>query len=135
MFAKRKQDTWKVFTGFLVLAAYLFVFLFARVSHNLTHEHKPDSQVLHNEQAEQDNCHRALYHASPNDGCVHKGHFISKEDICELCVVILQSSQVIAEYASFTNPSFGTFQKENLPSEPFRESLYRSSSPRAPPVL
>ncbi len=53
--------------------------------HQAVHHHHHSE--LHNEEAEADACHRAIYHGDVSHHCEHKSHITQTETDCDLCKV------------------------------------------------
>lgn len=81
----------KALASVLLLALYLIGNAPVEVVHQFFHAH--DVGVNHTEEQENDPCHRTIYHAEKQDGCVHKSHF-TKVEKCKHCHVIIHVDQL-----------------------------------------
>ena len=68
----------------LVFAYFLNVVSFESFHQAVHHHHHSE---LHNEEAEADACHRAIYHGDVSHDCEHKSHLTQTETYCDLCKV------------------------------------------------
>lgn len=117
----------------LLLACYLFVFMLFNISHELSHEHE-EEHVVHTIEAEQDECHRTLYHAAQNNGCDHREHFLPSNPSCELCDAFIRNYQLDDEQSFIATAEFLLeLVEENLPLAITQANIFHRS-PRAPPL-
>ena len=67
----------------------LFGYFVNVVSFNGFHEaiHHHEHAELHTEEAEEDACHRAIYHGETSHDCEHKSHLTQTINDCDLCKV------------------------------------------------
>jgi len=133
MFAKRQISLFKQIGGIFLLAAYLFVFLFANISHEFAHDHE-SSQELHTQEAEQDDCHRSIYHAERNNGCDHREHFLPYETSCELCDASIRNSQWTVFPNEIALLSNQMLVNDFMLLTPIANKIVLTSPPRAPPL-
>lgn len=134
MFAKRRISLSKQIGGIFLLAAYLFVFLFSNISHKVAHDHK-ESQELHTLEAEQDDCHRTIYHAEQNNGCDHREHFLPYEASCDLCDAFVRNLQWTSFQDDVTLFSGQILINDCMPLSPHAATIVSTSPPRAPPFF
>lgn len=134
MFAKRRISLLKQIGGIFLLVAYLFVFLFSNISHEIAHDHE-ESQELHTLEAEQDDCHRTIYHAEKNNGCDHREHFLPYTASCDLCDAFIRNFQ----WTSFQNDikllSEEFLVNDCIPLFLHANTIASTSPPRAPPFF
>lgn len=84
----------------LLLALYLCGTSGFEILHHIIHLH--EHAVEHTEQAEEDPCHRALYHQDKENGCEHRSHIVVA-DKCDLCDVIAPVDALSLSLFSFTS--------------------------------
>jgi hypothetical protein len=95
-------------TALKTIGALLFASFYLVGANQLDSFHKTfhpqESYVDHSAKAEQDGCHRTLYHAEKNDGCKHNSHFVNF-DKCTLCNHFFQSDHVVpnTSLSKYTN--------------------------------
>lgn len=57
------------------------------LEHSVSHDH------LHNQEAESDACHQAIFHVGSTAACEHPAHLTATHTDCELCDYLLQFTE------------------------------------------
>ena len=133
MLAKRQRSLLRQIGALFLIGSYLFVFMLSKISHELSHEHE-EEHVVHTVEAEQDECHRTLYHAAQNNGCDHREHFLPSSSSCELCDAFIRNYQIDDEASFIAAAEFLLeLEETKLPLSISPVFVYQRS-PRAPPI-
>jgi hypothetical protein len=96
-------------------------------------EHSLANEVLHDEQAEADACHQAIFHNRSHAACEHPTHLTATNADCELCDCLLQLTDfrlltIKLSPPPLVNQSLFTFLSP-IAGEPFL-----SATARGPPL-
>jgi hypothetical protein len=133
---KRNKNRIKLVPGIRVLVIAPFLFLYAiglqinSIHHFLHSEH--ENAALHTAAAENDPCHRSIYHHE-KEACKHRSHLYQSET-CELCQISVSTDQWVAALTTPLKQSVQrTLKVELLQSLSAICAAYLPS--RAPPAL
>lgn len=117
----------------LLLFGYFLNVVSFESFHQAIHHH--DHSELHTEEAEEDACHRAIYHGETSHDCEHKSHLAETHDSCELCKVTVsrvhfasEVVDVLENYAQYT-------VNKPASTKVFGCNFSLAFSPRGPPAL
>jgi NAD-dependent dihydropyrimidine dehydrogenase PreA subunit len=86
-------------TSLLLLLGYFLNVVSFETFHQVVHNH--DHSEIHTTEAEEDACHRAIFHGDVSHKCEHKSHVTKNETECHLCKVLTSRS---SEFASNNRP-------------------------------
>lgn len=119
----------------LLSSLLLFFYIGGNLStlglHRLLHAH--DHIVTHDEEQEQNACHRAIYHAEAGNGCGHDFHYAIPDD-CDACDIALQKDP--GWIADGSDDIFSGFQVFHSCQPVITSTVKPIALPsRAPPVL
>jgi hypothetical protein len=127
----QSMDKLRIFAALVLLSAYLIGNIQFEVLHEALHQH--DEAVSHSLEAEQDACHRSIYHDDADNGCVHPTHLTSAET-CPLSDVIVLSDQLFIAESTCVFVGKVSFHVEKL--QPVELVDIGASLPsRAPPLV
>ncbi len=84
-------------SALLMLSCYVLVFFQINLIHHVHHDAEDHHHVHHDEEAEQDACHRAIYHQEQGDGCTHDAHILAQTTGCEFCDSLLSQTDLLEE--------------------------------------
>ncbi len=85
----------------LLAGLYLGNVVVTDVAHPLFHQH--EHEEVHTASAEQDPCHRAIYHGEKETGEAHHNHVSQVHEKCTLCDVIIHRDHRLTETPQFTS--------------------------------
>ena len=123
----------KATVSLLLFFAYFLNVVSFESFHHAVHHH--EHAELHTQEAEEDACHRAIYHGETSHDCEHKSHIAKTETDCDLCKVTVSrfhfNSTVVKavekpEQIAFNQPT-GT--------KVFGYNFSLVHAPRGPPAL
>lgn len=115
----------------LFWAYFLNVVSFESFHQAVHHHHHAE---LHNEEAEADACHRAIYHGDVSAYCKHESHFAETDTDCELCKVLTSRSKQFIGTSFVENGLFSFLSQDfNFGSDLVLEPSLLQSLLRGPP--
>ena len=117
----------------MLLAGYFLNVVSFERFHQAVHHH--EHADLHTEEAEEDACHRAIYHGESSHDCEHKSHLLETEIACDLCKVTVSRFHFNSATVQASNQP-NQFAHIQATSTAFLDSncslVY---SPRGPPAI
>lgn len=132
----KTQSTHQWFRGvasLLLLFGYFLNVVSFESFHQAVHHH--EHADLHTEEAEEDACHRAIYHGETSQDCEHKSHIAETHASCELCKVTVSRFHFASKITKVVDYPFdySAYQVSSISAFGCGHSL--SSSPRGPPAF
>ena len=114
-----------------ILTLALALYIAGSTGYGLLHQHP--SQVSHSIEAENDPCHKAIYHVEEEKACKHESHISKKESCCD-CHLLFHSDQIIFRNSLAQSRNHQVFDGSILIlSHPEEITLYHPS--RGPPLV
>lgn len=101
--------------------------------HQAIHHH--DHSELHTQEAEEDACHRAIYHGETSHDCEHKSHITETITDCDLCKVLTTRSSDFVVSSQFKLDFFEVSTNDFIfGSEAIAEPFFHHTFLRGPPI-
>ncbi len=116
----------------LLFGYFLNVVSFESFHHVIHHHHHAE---LHTEEAEEDACHRAIYHGETSHECDHKSHITQSETDCDLCKVTVSRVHYAANGVDVLNAYTQYTVNKPASARFFGYDYTLAFAPRGPPAF
>ena len=123
--------------GNLAAALLLFGYLLNVVSFQSFHLaiHQHEHAVLHSEEAEADDCHRAIYHGDVSPDCQHENHITGTIKDCKLCEVTVSRFHYAAKKVDAIKHTSDVWFFQPASTKVFGYDFSLVHAPRGPPAF
>lgn len=133
MKAQSRYTWFRAIGSLLLLSGYFLNVISFESFHQSVHQH--NHSELHNQAAEQDACHRAIYHGDVAADCHHKGHFAKTVTDCDLCKVTVSRFHFASRVRNIAAQPFASKKYSISRIEAISFDHSDSFSPRGPPAF